>query len=237
MAKSAEGKPTLSGDSVTLKSGRTVSLEKAMGKVAEELLRNTAEQFIRDGTLDPSKSPNELREETLTFLLGVISQRHPWHVSVDYRQTLLQEARLYAKRGYDNLSILMYATWFEHWTNHLVLWKLEPVKGLTAKDRKEILKSVSLIAKLTWFAKLLNVSPIASNHLNTILEVSELRNGFVHYKHQPIELDSKEQEQQKARLERCIQAVEKTVRYLQALENRKMYKQKRRRIRQHSLAE
>ena len=71
--------------------------------------------------------------------------------------------------------------------------------------------------------RLLGLKPINDRHLRKITEISEIRNSFVHYKWKVIDMDDEKFGKHEEPFETALANVEKTVRYLQKLQNQKIF--------------
>ena len=79
------------------------------------------------------------------------------------------------------MATLMYATYFEHRVNQLIMG-LSTEKEIDEKDIKKILKSTSMEDKCTWLLKILTSEKFDSDSTKKILYLNSMRNEFVHYK-------------------------------------------------------
>src|SRR4051794_32613674 len=92
-------------------------------KMARMFFRQIVEGLILEGVIDPKgKTGAELRKEIIAWLEKNIALNPNvsfWTVT-DHTPTILQQARSLLKNESLELSCLFYATWFEHWLNHLI---------------------------------------------------------------------------------------------------------------------
>lgn len=217
---------------------RTASHPKrlALGATQEErrlsqaLVRHVAEAAIRDRIIDPrGKTRAAFQREFVAHLERMLAAPDlRFEATIDYRDDLLRQARRFANGGDENLALLLYATWFEHWANHMLHWKLSAQKHFMTREVREILRTVQLGGKLSWLAKLVGLRPVSVEHQKTIAAISERRNAFVHYKWTGKGLDSAEMKHASVKLLALLRSAENTVRYLRRLENRQVYYGKRR---------
>lgn len=142
---------------------------------------------------------------------------------IDYKDSLLKEARLHRKSGKSNISCLLYATWFEHWINEIISILCHR-KGLSEDEINELVRNVSFRGKFTWLLKIFNFKQINKSHLNIIFRLTELRNNFVHYKWKE---KSKNLEKEEILV---LNEIEKAVKYLKNLENRYIYNNSKRKL-------
>jgi hypothetical protein len=151
---------------------------------AQELLNELIKGMVAKGELDISGLSNEEATkkgiETLYHLNKESSILD--NITILHAQSLATKANeLYLDGEYD-LSILIYATWWEHWINGIIHAKLS-AKDVTEKEFKEVIRSLNIRSKCTWFLKLLDLPKLDSEHLKIMDELIERRNQFVHYKY------------------------------------------------------
>jgi hypothetical protein len=87
-------------------------------------------------------------------------------------------------------------------------------KNLSAKDIESLIRDSSYKAKCTWLLHVLGVKAINVAHTNRIFKLMELRNSYVHYKWKP------ENEQTSQEMEKLLEQIEKTVKYLRDFETK-----------------
>jgi hypothetical protein len=167
-------------------------------ELAAAIVEDLIKGMIATGELDVIGLTN--REVTLKgikvlYQNGKKSSRFE-NLTITYAQSLSTKANeLYLEKEYD-LSIVTYATWWEHWINGVIHSKLS-AKDVTEKEFKEVIKSLNIRSKCTWFLKLLDLPQLDSGHLKTMDELVERRNQFVHYKYPSRPIDDPEGTQQK----------------------------------------
>jgi len=167
-------------------------------ELARNLMGTLIKGMIAKGELDVTGLTN--REATVKGIEAVYQHNKESpifeNVTFIHAQSLGTKAnKLYLEKEYD-LSILTYATWWEHWINGVIHSKLS-AKGVTEKEFKEVIRSLNIRSKCTWFLKLLDLPQLNSEHLKIMDELVERRNQFVHYKYPTRPLDEPEDTQQK----------------------------------------
>ena len=131
------------------------NLIEVAGYTVIEAVRQSA---IRYGHIDPrGKTAVEAEEEFAQFLLKFLKQPSYFWV-MDYKEDLLEQARLFRASGQNHLACLLYATWLEHWVNGII----DTYAGRKKLDREttvQMLRDATTRAKLTWLFVLLSVCP------------------------------------------------------------------------------
>ncbi|MCX4244205.1 hypothetical protein [Paraliomyxa miuraensis] len=192
-------------------------------ELTRALVESLLHGLIADGTIVPAdKTKEDLIREVLSFWLKWRKSGGDLDVKIDHRCTLLADARRKRTEGYQDLSILLYATWFEHSINALLLHRSDSV-GMTEKEAISMIRETSMSAKLGWLLKLLCLPLVATHHAKLMLKVADLRNAFVHYKWRP----SPDLTPSKKETARALANVEKTVAYMRRYERRVMYSGKK----------
>lgn len=186
---------------------------------------------LRTGDINPSgKSDEDLERELVEYTyrhLDELRDHGDIHWAIDHTETLLASARRNRRRGDHHLSILLYATWSEHWVNG-VISSAGRRKGLGDESIEQAIRDTPFRGKVTWLLQLLGMPPLRSQYLDTLNDLLGLRNGFVHYKwvaHGESVMD--QQDQQRGRL---LEKIESLVRYLNRYEDRIMFQSARCRI-------
>ncbi len=169
-------------------------------------LKDLADDGLFEALLKEARAP-----------ISTKTRRSKFKWSVIHTPSLLKEARNFRKNKYVELSFLMYATYFEHWANDIVLFGLES-KNISAEKSKDVLRKPSLEDKLSWVCLLLGLPNIPRQHINTIKQISEVRNAFVHYKWTPQNPD----DNGKGVVE-LLRKTEATIKYLNKYEDNVVY--------------
>jgi hypothetical protein len=200
--------------------------------VAKKFFRQIIEGLILEGHINPrGKSEEELREEVVEFVEKNIAQNHSFAVSgaINHTPIILRRARDFARGGELQISCLFYATWFEHWLNHLVAVGGRR-KKLSQQEIVQIVREVQFRGKSTWLLRLLELKPINEGHLKKINDLLEARNSYVHYKWKTVDMDDPAWDKQEEPFENALKDIEKTVSYLLRLENRQFFHGKKRSV-------
>lgn len=198
-------------------------------KLAETLMHDLLTSAIEDGRIKAEgKSEVEIgRDFALLLSSYVKSPDREILWTIDYRNTVLLQGRLFFKAGDYRLASLLYGTWFEHWLN----WLISIVgkrRGLHEDEITQLIRDAPFRGKLTWMFPLLGLRHLAGSHRNAIFKISDLRNNFVHYKWKGKDDASGEREEKE--LVDCLSAIEKTVKYLQSYENKYIFHRKKKAI-------
>jgi hypothetical protein len=89
--------------------------------ISATFIQNLYTSFVADGYIDPrGKSDTELKKEFWALARRFANQKTIYGITIHY-EDLLKEARQYVRREREEMACLFYATWFEHWVNHLVM--------------------------------------------------------------------------------------------------------------------
>jgi hypothetical protein len=197
-------------------------------ELAEGVLPLLLDQAIREGRIDPrGKSEAELNKEFEGYLREqveegkeVVSGQAEGEVLVvfDYKTLLLREARRFATEGANEPACLFYATWLEHWLNQMIVTAAGR-RGLSREEITQMIRDLSLRAKVSWVFPALSLPRLEQTHQGLAIELSDLRNAFVHYKWQ----GEPEDRPRQTALARAIERVEETVTYLEDFERREIY--------------
>lgn len=165
-------------------------------------------------------------EKSLYKKVLKINENVNYKVVIDHKTDIIETAREFLGRKNYNYAKLLYATYFEHEINELIL-ELSLLKGLDKKTINEIIKSVNIIGKYSWLITILGAPKFSDKHKKIIQKVSEERNAFVHYKYNPLEesIDKiKNSNQKQIRLNEDFKKIESTITYLKRFKSRILYK-------------
>lgn len=199
-------------------------------KLAENLALALFESAVSNGSIDvEGKSEEELISEFLK-LLTTFTQSSDKDVLwiVDHRTDVLQQARTYAKSKDYNLACMLYATWFEHWLNNVIVTTGRK-RGLEGEEVFHIIRDTPFRGKLTWIFPLLGLRKLSITHRNAIFKITDIRNSFVHYKWRG--KDDASNEREKKELIDCLANIEKTIKYLRRYENNFIFYGKKKTLR------
>lgn len=184
--------------------------DKVLGR---RFVNHLCKVFLEEGAIDLNgKSDEQNLKELFDHALSW-SKQHPMMMTVDHKDDLIKQARIFSKQGRLELAFLFYATWFEHWVNHLLTKRL---KTISETERKQMLRETSLRGKLTWLLSLVHNASLPARHIDLILRVSEVRNSFVHYKF--IVSDVDRWGESKAQHQKDLSRIEHTIAFLRRFE-------------------
>jgi hypothetical protein len=163
-------------------------------KLSKKVLDSIFRTLIKDGTLtvDDFKDKNKLGKKLLA-----INKKTEWGIIVDHTDSLLTTAKMFSDKGDLNKAKLFYATFIEHELNRIVV-ELCRRKKIDKKSTNEIIKSTTMIGKLTWLPLLLDIPQVLDKHKNILLKLSDDRNAYVHYKHNALPDSIDEDDEQKS---------------------------------------
>lgn len=115
-------------------------------------------------------------------------------------------------------------TFFEHGLNSLIDTYCSRNK-IDLQIKNDIIRSTHLRAKLTWLLKLMQFPKIKKRHAQTIINLSDKRNSFIHFKWNPLSFKT-------VRINRKLnksfyKEVENTITYFKGYISRVEYKGKK----------
>ncbi|MBS2210905.1 hypothetical protein KEM09_05815 [Carboxylicivirga mesophila] len=150
-------------------------------KLADDIVLSITESFYANGVFnDDDIKDSESHFKALKRILdeGGIDNLS---MTVDHTDSLTSKARHYKKNNELDYARIFYATYFEHQVNDLIDLYCRRNK-IDNKNRLSIIQSVNIWGKFTWLLELMNYPKFNKNHLNTIKNLADSRNAFVHYK-------------------------------------------------------
>lgn len=193
------------------KSQRFTAADKKKAELVADLIMSAVNGMVRRGELKvQGKTAEQFFPEVQKYLRRAENPKTEVQFTIDHTDTLLDEASRYAKKRNTLLSCVFLATWVEHFLNQMV----ESIMNRNARYRdycSVLVRDMSLRAKFIWIHIQLEI-PISSRSLRRLVEVSETRNYFIHYKW-PAEDKSAKERTAKARRAGLL-----LIRYLQKIE-------------------
>lgn len=192
--------------------GKDMELNEKDREYGLAIIQKVVTTLVKYGLLDMNGKD---RYEILGEVMELIDNTD-FKFVLDYKDSILKHARKFHKDNEIELSYLLYATWFEHWINEVILI-LASKKELSNKESNEIIRNISIRGKYTWLLKLFEFKEIEEEHLKLIFKLAELRNGFVHYKWNEKNDDLKDKENL------VMENIEVVVEYLIDIENTYIY--------------
>jgi hypothetical protein len=208
------------------------SISRASPRLVREVVSAVLTGAIACGDLSfKGKTAEEIRNETQRFRRLLARGRIKILPVIDHRNDLLREARTFLRHSDWNLALLLYATYFEHAVNSLLA--MQARRRRFSKDALlQMIREVSLPAKMGWVLELLGMKPINSVHRKRLLKLAELRNAFVHYKWLPkTDSDVALFYGKLDPVTQSLKDVEKTVSYLRRYEEQMFYEGQRKHVR------
>lgn len=189
--------------------------------------KNIAENMLRDGIIDPlNKSDEEILAKMKKALAQHLGNKSDLEYTVDHRKGILNQARMYYKNKNIFYANIFYSLFVEHWINNIIFVAVRR-KKMKRDYLNEIIRNNNLKSKLTWILEFLGFDPIPKNHIDVISKLFENRNSFVHYKWKSFEFNKKDYFDNNIKMLMHIELVEKTIKYLQNYENKKIFNNKR----------
>lgn len=160
------------------------AIDRAMFRTAME---GYAQAYVREGRLDVQDLSDEEILQAVIELLRVDlddtadAESMEGLVTISFEESLLTEARRFGADGKLEFAVTMYATWFEHWLNALLLWGIER-RGLSEPDARQAVREANIRAKTGHLWTLVFAEQLEPTISEVIRAVAERRNEFVHYK-------------------------------------------------------
>jgi hypothetical protein len=201
-------------------------------KFAKSILPDFINSLYKDGLI----SESDLSDKTIVF--GKIRDymkknkgKINWEIIVDHRETLLNVAEAENKNGHFEFAVALYATFIEHTLNRIIHLACAS-KKIDKKTQTEIIRNINIIGKCTWLIKLLDLPIIRQEYVKTILEISDERNSYFHYKWKPEPDTDKvpDLDKEKKDEEEKIKKIKSLLRYLKAYETKFEFKGKKKHI-------
>ena len=207
-------------------------IERVMKSIAKAILPNMIDDLYQRGiiteedltdsrkTMQIVKRYYEENKDTIAF-----------ETVVDHREEILKVAESEVKKGRNGLAISLYATSVEHTLNRIIHLACV-AKKIDSKTQSEILRSVNINGKCTWLFRLLDIPAIKADYLKIILNISDERNAYLHYKWKPdIDMDKipdleKEEKINKEKIKRA----KLLIKYLKGIEAKIEFRGKKSRI-------
>jgi len=195
--------------------------------LSNTIFRIMSETFLEYVDYDASLTESEIKDNFIKFVDK--ATRNGFYISTDYTENLLKKARSFFDEKELYLSSLFYATYFEHQINYLISGVCNR-KKISTKDVIQILREIPFRAKCSWLLKILDLNPVAPEHLKIMAQVFEVRNSFVHYKWQCYNMDSHDSEKEESKIFKILNEAEKSVRYLKRRINKNIHQDKKRAV-------
>lgn len=131
----------------------------------------------------------------------------------DHRGDVLKKAREYKRAKEFDYSRVFYTLYFEHLIN-LIIFRFCLSRKINFKEQSEIIRSLTLKNKFSWFLKISGFPEFKHSHLITILNLASKRNSFIHYKYKSLgNLNNLTDEIEKELISKEFGEIEKAVRY------------------------
>lgn len=196
--------------------------EKTRDKLGQTLMMDLINHLHTQGLLtDEDLNDKEVVRTKTQKYLKKHQGNFDFKIITDHREEILKMADQLNKKGDNKLAIALYATFIEHTLNKIISIECSN-KNIDSKTQTEIIKGVNIIGKCTWLFKLLGLQQIKQNYVKTILQISEERNSYIHYKWKP-EPDI-ETEKTKKNADEKIENIKALIKYLKNYDTKHHYK-------------
>jgi hypothetical protein len=177
-----------------------------------------ARRLLFEGVLTSLAQSGDLAEEDLhdserleSLVRGSL---HNLHLGADYREEMLTQAAKYWAADQYELSYVLYATFFEHSINFIIINRI--ARKLPPGSKIELIRALALPAKFGWLLELAELPLFSYKHRVQILQIAERRNAFIHFKWptQPIFVEESKASQHERAAER--QRILAAVKYMKS---------------------
>ena len=156
--------------------------ERMEKRLARKLVESVLSSAVAYGHVSvKGKSVKKTMEEFRKYLTIKRIRSLPLLFAIDHTSTLRTLGREFLKKGQLWIAVVMYATWVEHTLNLLVSIGVHR-RGFSDVTVKQIIRDVSISAKLSWLLPVLGFRRLHPRHGETLRAVAEKRNEFLHYK-------------------------------------------------------
>jgi hypothetical protein len=157
------------------------------------IFRSMAFRMLRRGEIvlderEDTKIAHQLMGKILKNLHDEKGNVIPVALSADHSDELLSKAREYHTSEDLNMAVLLYATYFEHKVNHIVVTACD-LKKIRKPTATAMFKTIRRLEEKTgWILEVLVGESLNAATRNTIRDISDYRNYYVHYKHGPYDM-------------------------------------------------
>jgi len=175
--------------------------------------------LIAQGAIDPAgKSSDEIFDESKSIVAGWFDEDPNFELdlTVDHTDGLLEQSARAMNEDKLETSVLLLATWFEHWINYF-LGSMLYRRELSDEAISVLVRELKIRTKFTAFWELLRLDALDDEHLAAIQTCVDRRNEFAHYKWRPSRVG--EQDVLRRTITRGLRAVER----LQQIEDEHLY--------------
>jgi hypothetical protein len=220
------------GEKEVSNTATTASVSPEDARLVREVTAVLLNGAIASGELSfKGKSADEIKDEVKRFLRLAATGAITILPVIDYRDDLLREARVFLRHSKWDLALLLYATYFEHAINGLLVTQARR-RHLNKHALVQMLREVSFSGKTSWLLEVFEMKPINHVHRQKLLKLTEARNSFVHYKWLPkSDSDAALYHTDLDPVIRSLKDIEKTVSYFRRYEDRMFYGGQRKHIR------
>lgn len=180
---------------------------------AKQVVRSLIASFVEQGLIDPSLPENDQLKLAADHV-----NTHQLMLEVDHRVDVIDDARSYRKLGRNDMACLMYAVWFEHTINRIIVRACRHA-GHDRAIAANLIKLGNFETKFSWVLRILKCPEFNREHHISIMNIAEMRNVFVHYKWTEIDAEKREKKSS-SRLDLALQRAEAAVTYARRYERR-----------------
>lgn len=154
---------------------------KEIERVQKELVDALLRAAIKDGDLRvDGKSKSDASRAVVRFLEKCLRSSE-FHLTIDYKRTLLEEAQGAAQRDEPQVAIILLGTHFEHYLNELILAGCRR-KKINEGIAVRLIRTTPFFEKLSPLPQELGIPTMPPHACGAIREVGKLRNELVHYR-------------------------------------------------------
>jgi hypothetical protein len=156
--------------------------KKRFDRFAEDVGRPLFRSLVKDGVIDIERtSVEDVRIQFAFILKKILEDEVDLGLVVDHREKLLSYARYAVEQNDYGIATLMYSTWVEHWLNDLIAAFLRRSQ-LDEDDVVRALRDIPIRSKIGWVLSFLKLPDLDHKVRNSIIQLIDNRNQFVHYK-------------------------------------------------------
>ena len=141
---------------------------------------NIARDAVRRGDVNIAQKP---RDEAVRELCAYVRNWVEGEITMvdDHRPEILEEARRCANEERPMIAIVLYATYFEHALNDLVLAGCARAK-INHSIARRLVRAASVVDKTEELLSDIGLRLLPDSTMKAIRRIAECRNEFVHYK-------------------------------------------------------
>ncbi len=159
-----------------LRGGLTALSEKDRVGLADLFVKE-----VRKGSFKPAgNTDDEIRKVFLEHVQASFVESGDVQAVIDFQPRLVATARSLVGLAHPIESLILYATWVEHWLNATLLTTALR-RGLSEAEAIQLVRQ-GVETKLASIWRLLELPTIPDDHIRKLKALAEVRNEHVHYK-------------------------------------------------------